>query len=75
MRPYDPDAYHDPFQLFENGAGELVPWTELAPVEQDFYHLLRAAPRPGLRLDDFLAFVGTGPYADRDEAWGSAVES
>lgn len=75
MRSYDPDAYQDPFQLFENGSGQLVPWAELAQVEQDFYQLLRTDPRPGLRLDAFLTFVGSGPYADRDEASASAVES
>ncbi len=71
--PYDPDSYRDPFQLFANQGGALVPWIELSCAEQAFYHL-QASERPaGLELEHFLDLVGAGRYADRDESsWTGA---
>ncbi len=67
--PYDPDSYRDPFQLYLNRSGDLVPWIDLAAPEQAFYELHAAGHPPGLGLERFLDLVGSGRYADHDEAY------
>jgi hypothetical protein len=70
MRPYDPDDQHDPFQLVENAAGELVTWEELTPAEQAFYSEQRAADhRADVRIADVIDLATGATYADRDESW------